>query len=201
MFNEYPKQVHLNSGETLTIRPLEQRDKESLHKFFVGLPDRDVMYLKEDVKSLDVIDRWFAELNFKKVIPIIMLVDETIIADGTLHVDEYGWARHIGEIRLVVAKEFRRKGVAKLLLRELYFIAMKMQLEKLVGKLMTNQRRAIEIFQELGFKKEATLRHHIKDRKGHNHNMIIMSHMVDAHWKELENMHLQDDFSGDFSGM
>jgi len=201
MFKEYPKYFQLKTGETASIRPLEQRDRENLHEFFVRLPQRDVMYLKEDVKNIDVINRWFSELNFKKVIPLVVLIEDKIIADGTLHIDEFGWARHIGEIRLVVDKDYRKINISKFLLRELYFIAMKMNLEKLVGKMMVDQKRAVEIFKELGFKKEATLKNHIKDRKGKNHDMVIMSHMVDAHWKELEDMMGQDDFSGDFSGM
>ncbi|MFC1477129.1 GNAT family N-acetyltransferase [candidate division KSB1 bacterium] len=201
MINDYPKTFELKNGETVTCRPIEQRDKEKLYEFFLRLPQRDTMFLKEDVTNEDVINRWFADMNFRKVIPLVMLVHDRIIADGTLHVDEFGWARHIGEIRLVVDKEYRKMGIALHLIRELYFIAMKMKLEKLVGKLMVNQKRAIEVFKELGFKQEAKLKNHVKDRKGKNHDLLIMSHVVEAHWNELEDLYIGNDFSGDFAGM
>jgi len=202
MFKDYPKKITLKDGKEAVVRLLEKSDKSRLHNFFLELPERDRMYLKEDVTSTDVINRWFRTLDYKKVIPLVIIIDNEIIADGTLHIDEFGWARHIGEVRLVVAKKYRRMGVSKFLLRELYFIAMKLKLEKIVGKMMDKQKRAIEIFKELGFKKEALLKNHVKDRKGVNHNMVIMSHMVTSHWDELENLITghHDDFSGDFFG-
>ncbi|MFC1561909.1 GNAT family N-acetyltransferase [candidate division KSB1 bacterium] len=203
MLKGFPKDFQLKNGETAVIRPIDKRDKEKLHEFFIELPLRDRMFLKEDVTSEEVINRWFKDVNFARVIPLIVLVKDRIIADGTLHIDEFGWARHVGEIRLVVAKDFRKFGVATHLLRELYILAMKMKLEKLVGKMMAQQKRAVTLFTDLGFKREATLKGHVKDRNGRNHDLIIMSHKVDAHWNELENMitGYHDDFSGDFSGM
>jgi RimJ/RimL family protein N-acetyltransferase len=103
---------------------------------------------------------------------------------------------------MVVAKEFRRKTVALHLVKELYFLAMKLKLEKIIAKMMESQKRAIKIFAEIGFKKEATLKGHVKDLAGKNHNLVIMSHMVTTHWDELEDL-IQghsDDFSGDFAG-
>ncbi|MFC1513533.1 GNAT family N-acetyltransferase [candidate division KSB1 bacterium] len=198
MFKDYPKTFKLKTGSVATIRPLDKNDKKKLFDFFKRLPEKDRMFLKDDVTNKKVIDNWFENLDFKRVIPLVVEADKKIIADGTLHTFEHGWMKHIGEIRMVVDKDYRRMSVGLHLAKELYFIAMGLRLEKMVGELVTTQKRAIKIFEGLGFKREATLRNYVKDLKGHNHNMIIMTHSVTTHWNEMENMIA--DFSGDFSG-
>ncbi|MCP4725870.1 MAG: GNAT family N-acetyltransferase [bacterium] len=202
MFEDFPKKLKLNDDQIATIRLLDKKDKKELHEFFKRLPDRDRQFLKENVTDEKVVERWFKDFNLKKVIPLVVEVDGKIVADGTLHIDEHGWARHIGEIRMVVEKDFRKQSIGLHLVKELYFIAMKLKLEKLVGMMMESQRTAVKIFTDLGFKKEATLKNHVKDLKGKTHNLILMTHSVESHWSELENMIIDHygDFSGDFSG-
>jgi L-amino acid N-acyltransferase YncA len=202
MFDDFPKELKLKKDQTAVIRLLDKKDKKKLHDFFTRLPERDRLFLKEDVTDEKVVERWFKDFNLKRVIPLVVEADNKIVADGTLHIDEYGWARHIGEIRMVVEKEYRKQAIGLHLVKELYFVAMKLKLEKLVGMMMESQRTAIKIFTDLGFKKEATLKNHVKDLSGKNHNLILMTHSVESHWTELENMIMDhyDDFSGDFSG-
>ncbi|KPK88727.1 hypothetical protein AMJ80_10705 [bacterium SM23_31] len=202
MFEEFPKTFPIQDGKTARIRPLEKQDKKKLLDFFKRLPEKDRMFLKEDVTDPEIINRWFRQMDHTRVIPLIVEAENLIIADGTLHLDKYGWSRHIGEIRLVVDKNFRKQTVGLHLVRELYFLAMKSKLEKLIAEMMLSQKQAIKIFKGLGFKEEAILKNHVKDLAGHKHNLVIMTHSVRTHWDELENMIADyfDDFSGDFTG-
>ena len=109
MLKEFPKTFTLKNGKTAIIRPLDKTDKKKLLDFFSRLPEKDRMFLKEDVTDKAVIDHWFKNLDYEKVIPLIVECEKEIIADGTLHLDEYGWSRHVGEIRLVVEKKYRRQ--------------------------------------------------------------------------------------------
>ena len=198
MKTDLPKTISLKNGKTAVIKLLEKRDKEKLRIFFQSLPEADRMFLKEDVMKTELIDRWLKELDYEKVNRIIVELGKKIIAEGTLHLNPYGWSRHVGDVRLVVAPAYRNQGIGKVLLRELYFLAIKLKVEKLNGIMMENHISAIKIFKDMGFKKEAVLKDHIKDIKGVKHDLIIMSHSVETHWKELEDMILDqcDDFSG-----
>ena len=41
-----------------------------------------------------------------------------------------------------------------------------------------DQQQAISVFRSLGFKPEAVLRDHVKDREGDKHDLVILSHDV-----------------------
>ena len=44
----------------------------------------------------------------------------------------------------------------------------------------TDQRAAVAVFEELGFKAEALLARHVADRSGKLHDLVLLSHDVDA---------------------
>ena len=53
-----------------------------------------------------------------------------------------------------------------------------LRLEKLTARMMLDQEGAINIFEEMGFKKEAMLMDHVKDSNGKKHDLLMMSHDV-----------------------
>ena len=52
--------------------------------------------------------------------------------------------------------------------------------EKLTARMTLDQNAAITVFEELGFKREAMLRDHVKDRDGKKHDLLILSHDVEG---------------------
>ena len=199
MHTDLQKTVTLKNGKTAVIRFLDKKDKRKLRSFYQNLPESDRMFLKEDVMKPEVIDRWFKEYDNQKVNRIVAVLGNRIIAEGTLHISPYGWSRHVGDVRLVVAPAYRDQGIGKAILRELYFTALKLKVEKLNAIMMESHKQAINLFKGIGFVKEAVLKEHIKDIKSNKHDLIIMTHSVDTHWKELEDMIFApcDDFSGE----
>jgi RimJ/RimL family protein N-acetyltransferase len=55
---------------------------------------------------------------------------------------------------------------------------MSLDLEKIVAQMTTDQVGAIEVFETMGFKAEALLRDHVKDRDGSKHDLVILGHDV-----------------------
>lgn len=178
MLTEYPKTVKLKDGTKVTLRLMTKDDKEKLLKFFRELPEEDRLFLKDDVTDPNVIERWIRELNYEKVLPLIAEKDGEIIGDATLHRDIHGWGKHIGEIRVVVARPYQRKGLGAILARELFHQALRIGLHKLQALMMSNQIGAYKAFKKLGFKKEAELKDHVIDLQGNKHNLIIMTNNV-----------------------
>ena len=62
------------------------------------------------------------------------------------------WKKHSGEIRLLISKTYRRKGLGMLLARELYLLAISEKVEDIIVKMMKIQEDAINIFKRMGFK-------------------------------------------------
>jgi hypothetical protein len=105
--DEYPKEISLKSGQNLTIRLLKEDDIEALVQFFQELPEEDRMYLRSDVMKRENIVRRFGTLNYDQVYPVIALDRDRIVAIGNLWRAEFGWMRNLGEIRVVVAKDYQ----------------------------------------------------------------------------------------------
>ena len=178
MLAEYPKVFTLSKGQTVTLRPMVKEDRDKLFEFFKALPEKDRHFLKDDVAKKETIEQWVQSLNYGRVLPIVAEYQGKIVGDATLHRPLHGWQRHVGEIRVVVAKDFRRLGLASLLLREVFDLALKAGLDKIVAEMMVDQKEAVRVFQKLGFVKEAVLSQHVMDLTGKKHDLLIMTHNV-----------------------
>jgi GNAT superfamily N-acetyltransferase len=105
-------------GEQMTIRPMLPTDKEALLEFFCRIPQEDRIYLKEDVTDPRVIEGWDETLDYSRALPLLAIMDNKIVGDGTLHHRRAGARRHIGEVRIVVDPGYRNRGVGRGLLHK-----------------------------------------------------------------------------------
>ena len=83
------------------------------------------------------------------------------------------WAR----CAIVVAAD-ARQGLGRKLTQECFAIALGLGLEKMTAQMTVDQRGAIAVFEGLGFRAEALLRDHVKDRDGTKHDIVMLSHDV-----------------------
>ena len=174
MLTVYPKKVRLQSGTSVTIRPMVKEDADKLYAFFSRVPREDRLFLRDDVSIRDVIDSWTQELDYEKVLPLVAEVGGNIVGDATLHRRKFGWTSHVGKVRLVIDKDYRGKGLGTVLIEELIDIAKKAGLEQLVAELMSNQTGALSAFKRLGFEKEAVFFNYVKDQMGEERNLVVM---------------------------
>src|ERR687893_1093739 len=98
----YPKHSMLRDGTEVILRPLVEEDQARLLEFFRRVPEGERYYLKENVASPEVIQDWTSNLDYRRVIPIIALTGDKIVADATVHRSHARARSHIGEIRIVV---------------------------------------------------------------------------------------------------
>src|ERR1700756_1840598 len=75
----YPALSHTPTGVPLTLRPMLPTDQEALLDFFRRIAPEDRLYLKDDVTWPAVIARWAATLDYRRVLPLLALVEHTII--------------------------------------------------------------------------------------------------------------------------
>lgn len=184
----YPKKVKIKEEIVVDLRPMVKEDLELLVEFFKKVPSEDRQFLKDDVMQRSTIERWVDELDYSSTLPILALHEDKVVGDATLHLQKFGWSRHVGEIRIVVAKAYQDKGLGFVLARELFHHAMELGLEKIMVQTMERQARARAVFAKLGFKKEAVLKDHVKDVAGKRQGLVIMTHDVVDLWREMEDL-------------
>lgn len=183
ILDEYPKEVTLRDGSKVTLRPAVREDEEALYQFFVGMSNEDRLYLRDNVQDREIIRGWMENLDYEKVLPIVAIDGDAIVADATLHRNPHGWMKHVGEIRMSVAGSHRGRGLARIIAAEIFQQAVGLGLDKLVAEMLTIQRNAQRVFTRLGFKEEAILKDHGMDTTGKKHDLIIMSNDVTALWE------------------
>jgi hypothetical protein len=71
MLEEYPKQVTLADGASLTLRPMTRDDQYALYSFFMGLPEENRRWLGNDVTDRKLLEKWARNLNYDRVLPIL----------------------------------------------------------------------------------------------------------------------------------
>ncbi len=157
ILEKFPKTVKLKDGAALTVRPLLPTDEKHFHLFFCGVPENERLLFKHRVTDPGVIREWCQRIDYGKILPLLAVQNDKIIADASLHQQLGGWKRHIGRISVVVHPEHRGKGIARILVNELIDIARDAGLEKLEAEFMGEQERALHVFAELGFAKLLSL--------------------------------------------
>ncbi|HXH21498.1 MAG TPA: GNAT family N-acetyltransferase [Dehalococcoidia bacterium] len=173
----YPKKVTLRDGSSVTLRPMVHEDAEELLQFFLGVPESERWFLKEDVTSPRVIQRWCEEIDYRRALPLLALTDDgRIIADAVLIRRRGGSRSHLAEFRVVVAPDFRSKGLGVMLIRELCDIANDAGIERMVAEMVVGpEDDAIHAAEWLGFYKVATLEGFAKDQQGRDCDVAIMT--------------------------
>jgi GNAT superfamily N-acetyltransferase len=175
LLDRYPQEITLKDGTQLVLRAMNKQDDRELMDFFENLDDADRLYLRNDVSSYRVVREWFKNLNYNRVLPLLAIHDGHIIANATLHRKPFGWMRHVGEVRVVVCPEFRKRGVARILVADLIETAAEAGLEKLTVEMAVSQTDAIEVFKKIGFHDEVVMKGYIRDAKGKQHDLQIMT--------------------------
>ncbi len=72
----------------------------------------------------------------------------------------------------------RGAGLGRVLTQEAFATALAGGIDKMVAQMTLDQKGAIATFEGLGFRPEALLRDHVKDRDGNKHDLLMLSHEV-----------------------
>ncbi len=183
----YPKVETLKDGTEITVKLLESGDKEELVEFFRHIQARDRMFLKDDVTDESVIQGWCTNIDLGRVIPLVAKTEGKIVADATLHHQKMGWMRRVGQVRVVVHSDYRRRGLSALLLSELSDIALHAGLDRLNAECMIEQHGAIQMFLDIGYIQAATLADQVIDLRGQPHDLVILvNDLRDREYPELD---------------
>jgi L-amino acid N-acyltransferase YncA len=175
---KYPRNLTLGS-HALTLRLMSAGDKEGVLKFSRALPHHDLMFLQRDITNVDEVDEWIREIESGEVTTIVAVAsDESVVGYGTIQRSRLPWSSHVAELRVLIAKELRGIGLGRVLTGDAFALALSEGIEKMMARMTLDQRGAIAVFEGIGFRPEALMRDHVKDRDGNAHDLLVLSHEV-----------------------
>lgn len=188
------KKEILKDGTKVIIRDLHSDDLDKLMKFYRSLPADDRVYLKVDVTKRRVVEQRMKLIEQGTVFRIIALHEDEIVGDGMFEISKEEWRKHQGEIRVIVARPYQRKGLGMLMFRELHSLALKKDIDRIVVKMMKPQKGAINICKKLGFHRETVIPNYVWDQADKPQDLVIMTCKPKDLWKELEHFYSDSDW-------
>ena len=187
----YPRHVKTEAGD-IEFRLMSAADEAAVLEFAQKLPTHDLLFLPRNISEPKVLSAWAKEIERDAITSLLAAKDGKVVGCGTLVRDPHSWSPHVGEIRMVVSSDVRGQGVGRALSQETFALALGAGLEKLSVQMTVDQQSAISLFESLGFKAEALLRDHVKDRDGQKHDIVILSHDVERFQAQMAAYGLTD---------
>jgi L-amino acid N-acyltransferase YncA len=166
-------------GIWVSIRPFARADATGVAEFAASLPEHDLLFLSRDIKHARVIEAWTDAGNAGEIESLVAtaMIDGNDVVVGTTAIvrDLLGWSPHVAELRLLVSPTMRGKGLGRALLEASITLAREAGSTKLMARMTPDQRGAITLFEDSGFRGEAMLRDHVQGRDGALHDLAILS--------------------------
>ena len=173
----YPRSVVLQDGE-VELRFMAAGDAAPVATFARELPAHDLLFLPRDITQPKVLAAWINELERGELTTVLAAKSGRVVGCATIARDPLSWSPHVAELRVVVLPAVRGNGLGRLLSQEAFAVAVGLGIEKMIAQMTTDQRGAIAVFETMGYRGEALLRDHVRDRDGVKHDLVILSHDV-----------------------
>ncbi len=164
----------LKDGTYILLRPMIAEDQQRLMEFYSAVNDDDMRYFRHYAKDASVIQEWCEHLDYSQVLPLIALVKERIVGSATLHFFD-GPKRHIGEVRLFLAKDFRKRGLGMKMIRALIELSRKQGLSILLAEVIADKTKVVKAFEQLGFHSSCVLDDYFMFPDGESCDVVLMT--------------------------
>jgi len=180
---DYPREAVLRDASRVLLRPMVDEDLPGLEGLFSALPPEEKKYIRcDDMDPCGPVSR-SGTVSRQNIFSIVALTEKGIIGVAVLHSGGFPWIAHLGNIRITVLPDWRRKGLGSILAGELLRSALHGGLEKVVAEVVEDQLNVSLFYNDLGFHTEAHLQGHFLDDRGLKHNILIMSNDLRQLWK------------------
>lgn len=181
----------------LTVDYLKSSQFAEVYDFLGRLADEDRQYLKYDVTNEQYVKERIASIDQKSRITIVAWnKDKQIVGEATVYWTQFGWKSHVGKLRIVVDRNYRKRGLSRYLAQLIFFEAQQHNLMKIMAEYIRPQKAAKHILEALGFKREAILKDFAVDTKGEKQDLVIMVADLERLLDKFENMVWDDEHKG-----
>lgn len=177
----YPIKLILRDDTEVVIRPPDSGDTEGLSEFFSNIPSSDLLIYEDDVPGKDYKENWFISDLYGKLLRLVALRGNEIIATGTLHKEGLYWL-NAAEIKLVVDPRNRGKGIGSKLFNHLLFEVFQMRMRKVIVRYTPDNISFTRMIGHYGFKPETVLSCFIIDENTNEKKDLIIASFNLEEW-------------------
>lgn len=185
----YPLNVVLNDGREITVVVKERENIDEMALFFSSLAPEDRLFLRRDVTQKEVLEERARELEAGSVFRLAAYDGERFIGEASLYRRPYSWNHHVGEMRMIIARDFQRAGVGSVLARELFLNAVGLNYRIIEAMMLTDDSAAIRCVEKLGFKEACVLKGYATDIRGAKRDLLLMTFSTDDMWDQLRDVY------------
>ncbi len=177
----YPRTINLPDGQAIELRLMTAADRAALLAFARSLPQEDLLFLRTDITAPDVVDEWIHNIEAKLSTTLLAADASGVVGYASVHRNRAPWTRGVGELRVNVARSYRTRGLGRVLTAQIFDLARRSGLRKLMANMTTDQHGAQAAFRRLGFVPEALLADYVEDRNGTPRDLVMMSYDIGGH--------------------
>ena len=186
----------LKDGTNVMLREPTLEDQPASLDFFLKLAPEDRKYLRVDVTNPEIVLRRINQSESGDVYRLWAFVGNKIIGDGALEFSRDRWRSHLGEMRVILATRYQRRGLGGLLIRKLFDVAKERALEKIVMNVLSPQVSMRAVCEELGFRVDAVIPDYAKDEEGTPQSLVVMTCTLDEWFREMDGFYDEDNWDG-----
>lgn len=147
--------ITLRDGTRVLLRPLITEDKQALIELFIPVPYEERQHMRHDINDPVLVASWADNIEYDRIFPIVAVVGNRIVGNGTLHFGQ-GPSRHRAEVRVFLAKDFRRRGLGTKLIQALIEQAKKRNIYLLEVQVIRDLVSDVKAMQKAGFEPVCT---------------------------------------------
>lgn len=175
MPHRFPKEAVLRDGRRLLVRHFTAKDTEALYRFFQRLPASVRRFAWDNIDDPALVESWGREIDYGKVLPLLALDGDRVVADATLHRRKHGPLRLVGRIKWLIDPAYRGAGLGTLLVNDFISIAREQGLCHLSCMLIADlEADAAETLRRLGFRETLHPGYGV-DADGNPHDMVKLT--------------------------
>jgi ribosomal protein S18 acetylase RimI-like enzyme len=192
--SRYPRTIS-SGGASFELRVMHALDEPEVLRFARALPQHDLLFMRRDITNAKVLSAWVREIGAENIVSMLARRNGEVVGCAAVVRDLRSFSPHVGDLRVLVAPSAREQGLGRALVQESFLVALSMGLEKITAHMTSDQRAAITVFEDLGFRVEALLRDHVRDASGDKFDIVVLSLDVAAHQAKLELYGLPEAFA------
>ena len=170
----FREMVTLKDGTYVLLRAMVKDDHARLSEFYKSVSEDDLRYFRHNVKDETTVADWCDHLDYGQVLPILALAKDRVVGNATLHFFE-GPRRHIGEVRLFLAKDYRKRGLGMKMIRALIDLARKQGLGILLAEVIADKTKVVKAFEQLGFRPDCVIDDYFMFPDGDQCDVVLMT--------------------------
>lgn len=170
----YRDVVTLRDGARILLRPMTREDYDLLVEYYSRFGEEDMLYARHNVKDPAVVRKWCDTLDYGKVLPVLAVARDRIVGNVSLHFYK-GPKRHVAELRLFLAKDFRKRGLGMKMTRAIIDMARKQDIRIIMGEVIAEQTKVTRAFEQLGFKTQCLLEDYFMFPDGETRDVAFMT--------------------------